>query len=164
MLFDSIHWYNVKRNLPILMRIVNAKIREVPLINSYELLLYLQIRTAQFKCKAYNYKDGKVDKSKMAKVNATHETIKVKYLVNGENMRNLEVETCDPAFNIINYSLQQNGIVVPGNTHGLRHIDSAILENALSHLDFKAVINKDDNGQLILEARPTDHTKVKYSN
>lgn len=164
LLFDGIHWYNVKRNLPILIRIIDVNIREVTLTQSYELILYFEVKTANFKCKAYGYKDGKVDRTKTEMVNASHETVKVKYLVNGTNLHNLRVETYEPTFNLINYALQQHGVVMPGNTQGLQKINATTLETALKNLDFKAVTEENEHGQLILEARPTDHTKVTYSN
>lgn len=163
LLFDSIHWYNVNRNLPILIRIVDVRIRQITLTQSYELILYFEIRTAKFKCNAYDYEDGEVDRNKTELVNATHETVPVKYLINGTNDHNLRVENYEPVFNLINYALQQHGVVVPGNTQGLQHINTTTLLMALKNLDFKAVTEENENGQLILEARPKDHTKVKYS-
>lgn len=163
LLFNSIHWYNVKRNLPILIRIIDVNIREIGLIQAFELVLYFEVRTANFKCKAYGYKDGKVDKTKTEIVNATGETVKVKYLINGGNLLNLKVERYDPTFSLINYALQKHGVVMPGNAQGLQKISATTLETALKNLDFKAVTEENENGQLILEARPKDHTKVKYT-
>lgn len=163
LLFNSIHWYNIERNLPILIRIIDADIRDISLKHTYELLLYFEVRTANFKCKAYGYKNGTVNKNKTQIVNATGETVKVKYMVNGGNLLNLRVERYDPPFNLINYALQEHGVVMPGNAQGLKSINATLLETALKNLDFKAVTEENDNGQLILDARPKDHTKVKYT-
>ena len=164
LLFDSINWYNVHRNLPILLRVVDVNIREKRLTNNYELILNFTIGTSNFKCKAYHYEDGKVDKTKTEIVNATHETVTAHYFITGINSYKLKVESDEPAFNLINYALQQHGVVVPGNMHGLKNINTTTLETALKNLDFKAVTEENAKGQWILEARPKDHTKVRYSN
>ena len=160
LLLDGIFWHNVNHNVPILLRIVDATIREIPLNNSYELKMYFGIRTAKFKCKAYHYNNGLIDKTKTEVVNASGETILAKYLIKGTNDHRLRVEVYDPAFNLINYALQQYGAIARGNRHGLKNINATILETSLKNLDFKAIVKEDANGQLILNARPKNQTKV----
>ena len=162
LLFESIQWYNQNRNITIYIRIVDLKIWEIT-ENKYELKLYFEIRTNRFKCRAYHYEDGVIDKTKPpVLVNATNEVVLVKYVLNGRNWK-YKIEVTDPIFNLANYSLQQHNVVLTGNTQGLNNVDSMSLENALNGLDFKAIVNENENGQLILEARPKDQCKVKYT-
>ena len=162
LLFESIHWYNVQQNKPIFLRIVDVNTKETVFKQTYELILYFEIRTSNFKCKAYDYHNGKADKTKTIIINATNETVKAKYLIKGHDWK-FKIEKYEPIFNLVNYALQQRNAVFPGNRQGLNNIDPLLLESALRGLDFKAVIYKDDKGQLILEARPKDDTKVNYT-
>ena len=162
LLFESIQWYNENQNVTIFIRIVDLRIWEIT-PDRYELKLYFEIRTNRFKCKAYHYKDGLINPTKPTElVNATNEVVTVKYFLNGHSWK-YKIEVKDPVFNLVNYALQQRNVVLPGNNQGLNNVDSMLIENALNGLDFKAIVSKNENGQLILEARPKDQCKVNYT-
>lgn len=149
LLLSSIKEYNDRTSKPVNVRILDANLS---FLNNdfYDYLnLYFEIRQSKFVCQAYAMEDGKIDKTKITKVNASWETIPVQYKICKEIGTKFYVENDQPIFRLLNYALQENKRIQRGNKQGFKGIEPMRLEKIFKGLTFGAVV-KEINGQDIL--------------
>ena len=147
LLFDGIRKFNLKTNKPVNMRILESRINSNRFNEDQDVLhLYMEIRQAQFYCKAYKMGDGEIDKTKTVNVKASWETIQCHYPLEKQQGDNYRVECNDVLFNLLNYALQQRGKLIRGNRQGFKNLSYYEIISALNNLNFKAVV-KETNGQ-----------------
>ena len=154
LLLEGIKKYNDKEDKPVNIRIIGVKVDNVELKNGpcYYIELYLEIRQANFTCKAYHMQDGTMDMTKTETVKASWETVKMRvklnkhgtHSINGENI--YKFETNHILFDLVNYAFIKGKYVPKGNRQGLQYIRREDLKNALLNLDVKVTV-KEEYGQ-----------------
>lgn len=148
---DAVKFYNDKVQKAVNIRIIGVEIDEVELKHGlcHFIKLYVEVRQANFKCKAYYMRDGAIDKNKTELVNASWETIGMRFKidqydtqrVNGDYL--YKFETDHILFNLINDAFIRHKDVPKGNKQGIQNISKQDLKNALSQLDVKICVKEE---------------------
>ena len=154
---DAVQFYNDKLEKPVNIRIIGVDIDDVELKHGtcYYVRLSIEIRQANFKCKAYYMRDGVLDKTKTEIVNASWETVQMRIKLNKHANNNIngaelyKFETDHMLFDLINYALIKREYVQKGNKQGIENVRAEDIKNALLNLDVKVVI-KEIHGQKMI--------------
>ena len=158
LLFDGVKRYNTTKHKPVNMRILESRIKTSIVDDDKDILeLFLEIRHNQFYCKAYGMEAGKVDKSQTVRVKASWETVPVYYELVKDGRDNYRVESDDKLYYLLNYALQQRGLVMRGNKQGFKSVSYLQIINSLNNLNFGALI-KEMYGQTVL--MPTEWEEI----
>lgn len=154
---EAVTYCNAHHNKPVHLRIIGVDIDKVELKNGmcHYMRLFIEIRHAHFKCKAYYMRDGALDKTKTEIVNASWETIKMRvklnqyatHKINGEEL--YKFETDHMLFYLMNYAFIKLEYVQEGNKQGIKNVKAEDIKNALLNLDVKVVI-KEIHGQKMI--------------
>ena len=147
---EAVTYYNDRYNKPVHLRIIGVDIDEIELKTGtcHYMRLSIEIRHANFKCKAYYMRDGTLDKTKTETVNASWETVQMRvklnqygtHSLNGNNL--YKFETNHMLFDLINYAFIKREYVQEGNKQGIKNVRAEDIKNALLNLDVKVTIEK----------------------
>ena len=147
---EAVTYCNDRYNKPVHLRIIGVDIDEIELKTGtcHFMRLSIEIRHANFKCKAYYMRNGALDKTKTETVNASWETVQMRvklnqYATHSLNGANLyKFETDHMLFDLINYAFIKREYVQEGNKQGIKNVRAEDIKNALLNLDVKVTIEK----------------------
>lgn len=148
---DAVKFYNDKMEKPVNIRIIDVEIDNVEMKHGqcYFVKLYVEVRQANFKCKAYLMRDGVIDKRKTELVNASWETVGMRFKLDKHATQRAnreplyKFETDHILFNLINDAFIKREYVPKGNKQGIKNVRDQDIKNALSQLDVKICVKEE---------------------
>lgn len=154
LLLASIRQYNEKCHKTVNMRILNTELtdngKDYYLDGKEYLKIYLEVRQANFYCRAYAMTNGEIDKTKTRSVPASWETIPICYKLDSDKQGQYRVESNDELFYLLNYALQKRGKIMEGNRQGFKNMSYNEISNPLNHLNFKAMVKEIDGQNMLM--------------